>query len=105
MIGEELADSLDPGKWYSIGVALDRLAKRLPIVGPGVLRSQMLEHLRAAPEDVGGRTEDPSLSQAIIMLAEREFLEFRALSDAADQRLLWDRPAQRSVTHLRMLEA
>ena len=104
-LAETLASSLDPGKWYSIGEALNLLAKELPIVGPGILRSQMLEHLQAAPEGVGGRTEDATLSQAIIILADKKFLEFKALSDAADQRLLWDRPAPQSVTQLRLLEA
>ena len=104
-IAEELGGSLDPGEWYSISEALDHLAGRLPIVGTGVLRSQMLEHLQAAPEGVGGRTEDPTLSQAIIVLTDKKFLEFKALSDAADQRLLWDGPTRRSITQLRLLEA
>ena len=104
-IGDTLAGSLNPGKWYSIGEALNLLAKELPIVEPGILRSQMLEHLQAAPVGVGGRTEDATLSQAIIILADKKFLEFKALSDAADQRLLWDRPTPQSITHLRLLEA
>ena len=104
-IADTLAGSLDPGKWYPIGDALNLLAKELPIVGPGILRSQMLEHLQAAPECVGGRTEDATLSQAIIILSDKKFLEFKALSDAADQRLLWDRPMHQSISHLRMLEA
>ena len=104
-IAEELADAVDPGKWYSIGEVLDRLARRFPIVGPGILRSQMLQQLQAAPESSGDRTEERSLSQAIIILAERQVLEFRALSDAADQRLLWDQPTSQAITHLRLLEA
>ena len=103
-IAEEFRSSLDAGKWYSISEALDLLAARLPIIGTGVLRSKMVDHLRAAPEGVSGRTEDPTLSQAIIMLADKKLLEFRALSDAADQRLLWDRPTPRSITQLRLLE-
>ena len=39
------------------------------------------------------------------MLADKKLLEFKALSDAADQRLLWDPPAPRSITQLRLLEA
>ena len=104
-ISEELADAVEPGKWYPINDVLDRLARQLPIVGPGILRSQMLEQLRAAPGGVGERTEDPTLSQAIIVLAQKQLLEFKALSDAAHQRLLWDRPAPQSITHLRLLEA
>ena len=104
-ISEELADVIEPGNWYPINDILDRLARRLPIIGPGILRSQMLEQLRATPAGVGERTEDPTLSQAFIILAEKRLLEFKALSDAAHQRLLWDRPAPQSITHLRLLEA
>ena len=104
-IAETLAGSLYSGKWYSIGEALNLLAAELPILGPGYLRSQMLEHLQAPPEAAGGRTEDATLSQAIIILADRGFLEFKALSDAVDQRLLWDRPTPQSIAELRLPEA
>lgn len=101
-IAEELASTLEPSQWYSINDVLARLAQPLPILGTGVLRSRMLQQLRAAPERVGARTEDPALSQAIIILAGKKFLEFRALSDATDQRLLWDQPHPQSITHLRL---
>lgn len=104
-IAEELTDSLELGVWYSVDEALGHLVERLPIVGKGVLRSQMIEHLQGVPEGVGGGTEDPTLSQAIIMLAEQRVLEFKALSDAVGQRLLWDQPTPQSITQLRLLEA
>lgn len=102
-IAEELVKVLDPGEWYSIDEVMDRLAEPLPILGTGVLRSQMLELIQAAPEGLSQRTVDPALSQAIIILAERRFLEFHALSDALEQRLLWDRPDPQSITHLRLV--
>ena len=103
-IAEGFEDALQPGKWYSISEALDHLAGQLPILGTGALRLQMREHIQGAPDGVGEPTEDAALSQAIIMLADKGFLEIQALSDAEDQRLLWDRPTPRSITQLRLLK-
>ena len=104
-IAEELAGSLELGTWYSVGEVLEGLTRSLPIVGKGAIRSQMLGHLRAAPEGVAGQTEDAALSQAIITLADSSVIEFKVLSDAVDQRLLWDRPNHRSITHLRLVNS
>ena len=102
-IAEELAMSLEQGRWYSVGEVLTALTRSLPIIGQGMLRSQMLPHLRAAPESVVGRTEDAALSQAIITLADNNVIEFKGFSDATDQRMLWDRPDHRSITELRLV--
>ena len=104
-IAEELAAPLDEGRWYSIRTVLAGLNRSLPIVGNGILRSQMRAHLQAVPKSVAGRTEDLALSQAMITLAEKGFIEFKLLSDAKDQRLLWDQPTHRSVTQLRLLKS